>query len=131
MNNRKYLPLGLCYLSDIFVIAGNGCIDNRKGTCYSNVTVIYNSGSPICQNPVGQAVLKSACCCSAAGEAWGPESCSKCPSQGTPDYKIVCPGGPGYQPNALTGILEDINECNTMVNICKNGRCSNTFGSYM
>ena len=55
----------------------------------------------------------------------------QCPSEGTPDYKVVCPGGPGYQPNPLTGILEDINECNTLVNICKNGRCSNTFGSYM
>ena len=55
----------------------------------------------------------------------------QCPSQGTPEYKIVCPGGPGYQPNPNTGILEDINECNTMINICTNGRCSNTFGSYM
>lgn len=55
----------------------------------------------------------------------------QCPSPGTPEYKIVCPGGPGYQPNPNTGILEDINECNTMMNICANGRCSNTFGSYM
>ena len=28
-------------------------------------------------------------------------------------------------------VLEDIDECNEMDNLCQNGRCSNTFGSFM
>ena len=28
-------------------------------------------------------------------------------------------------------ILEDIDECKEMENLCGNGRCSNTFGSFM
>ena len=28
-------------------------------------------------------------------------------------------------------VLEDIDECDEMDNLCKDGRCSNTFGSFM
>ncbi len=55
----------------------------------------------------------------------------QCPIQGTSDFNALCPGGTGFQPNPKTVILEDINECNEMTQMCKNGRCSNTFGSYM
>ena len=51
--------------------------------------------------------------------------------QGTSDFNALCPGGPGFQPNPKTVILEDINECSEMNQMCENGRCSNTFGSYM
>ena len=53
------------------------------------------------------------------------------PAPGSANYKIVCPGGPGFQPNEETVILEDINECGAMTGLCDNGRCSNTFGSFM
>ena len=37
-----------------------------------------------------------------------------------------------FQPNEKTVILEDIHECLEFgSSLCKNGRCSNTFGSYM
>jgi fibulin 1/2 len=36
-----------------------------------------------------------------------------------------------HRPNPDTLILEDINECNELSKMCENGRCSNTFGSYM
>ena len=58
------------------ILTGNGCIDNRKGSCYTNMTIVYN-GSPICQNTMGQSVLRSACCCSNTGKAWGPDSCKE------------------------------------------------------
>ena len=36
------------------------------------------------------------------------------------------------KPNERTVILEDIHECLEFgSSLCKNGRCSNTFGSYM
>lgn len=31
----------------------------------------------------------------------------------------------------LQVILEDVNECTEHANLCKNGHCTNTFGSYM
>ena len=40
------------------------------------MTIVYN-GSPICQNTMGQSVLRSACCCSNTGKAWGPDSCKE------------------------------------------------------
>lgn len=43
----------------------------------------------------------------------------------------MCPGGMGYRPNKATVILEDINECDDHENICQNGHCTNTFGSFM
>ena len=40
-------------------------------------------------------------------------------------------GGNGFQSNERTVILEDINECHELSGVCQNGRCTNTFGSYM
>ena len=37
-----------------------------------------------------------------------------CPAPGTAEYKLVCPGGRGFQPNEETVILEDIDECGAM-----------------
>lgn len=33
--------------------------------------------------------------------------------------------------NFIKVILEDVNECEEHENLCKNGHCTNTFGSYM
>ena len=86
----------------------------------------------MCRDPMGQNVPRSACCCSAAGKAWsGGNGCEQCPDEGQSDFNQICPGGKGYRPNPDTLILEDINECNELSKMCENGRCSNTFGSYM
>ena len=86
-------------------------------------------GYPICGSPLGEDVSRSSCCCS-VGAAWGPR-CEECPQEGTAEFAMICPGGKGFHPNEETIILEDINECHDMNSLCENGRCSNTFGSYM
>jgi hypothetical protein len=64
------------------------------------------------------------------GVAWGP-ACERCPAPGTRDYSLICPGGQGFRPSDKSLILEDVNECQELKNICANGRCTNTFGSYI
>ena len=86
---------------------------------------------------MGINVPRSACCCSAAGKAWRGSGigtgngCEPCPGEDEDEFNLICPGGKGYRPNPDTLILEDINECNELSKMCENGRCSNTFGSYM
>ena len=78
-------------------------------------------GYSACGQALGTEVSRSSCCCS-VGLAWGPR-CEQCPQPGTPEYDLVCPGGPGYHPNEKTIILEDINKCLEMRGeICRNGR---------
>ena len=108
--------------------SGTGCVDHRKGGCYLEFRQT-RAGQNICGMRLGEEVGRSACCCG-SGKAWGPR-CEECPSPGSEEYKIVCPGGDGFKPNEETVILEDINECADMNSLCNNGRCSNTFGSFM
>ena len=73
----------------------------RSGTCFANVTVVYN-GAPICRDLMGDYVSRSACCCSAAGKAWtasepGGIVCEKCPDEDHSDFAQICPGGKGYR----------------------------------
>lgn len=53
--------------------SGNGCLDSRRGTCFANYTTYYAEygDNPICRQPMGDDVSKSACCCSPAGKTWG------------------------------------------------------------
>jgi len=115
-------------MTTMSILTGTGCVDRRTGSCYSDFNVT-RTGHKICGSPLGEEGPRSACCCS-VGVAWGPD-CEKCPEPGTAEFDLVCPGGIGFQPNPKTVILEDINECNELNKMCKNGRCSNTFGSYM
>ena len=78
---------------------------------------------------MASSVTKATCCCS-IGNAWG-NRCEECPQVGTKEFQELCPGGSGYRPNQETVILEDINECEEYENICQNGHCTNTFGSFM
>ncbi|KAB0800679.1 hypothetical protein PPYR_06418 [Photinus pyralis] len=103
---------------------GNACIDRRTSRCFLEID---NQG--ICQLPTADYVTKASCCCS-VGKAWGPH-CELCPIPGSPEYDEICPGGLGYKPNEITVVLEDINECEEHENICRNGHCTNTFGSFM
>ncbi|KAL7879279.1 hypothetical protein AOLI_G00102530 [Acnodon oligacanthus] len=95
------------------------CLDNRQGFCFTEVL------QTLCQMSSSSrvSVTKSECCCD-GGRGWG-SACELCPLPGTTQYKKMCPLGPGY-----TTDRQDINECRVMGNLCKNGRCVNTEGSY-
>lgn len=92
-------------------------------------------------------VTKSECCCN-AGRGWGSQ-CELCPLPGTVHFKKMCPLGPGYttdgrgtwqRPPASLGasssliwfvsLNSDINECQVLPDLCRNGQCVNTIGSF-
>ncbi|XP_072384771.1 fibrillin-1-like [Diabrotica undecimpunctata] len=106
------------------VSEGNACIDRRTSRCFLKV-----DGPGRCSSPTADYVTKASCCCS-VGQGWGP-SCDLCPHPDSQEYQQLCPGGMGYKPNDITVVLEDINECEEHKNICQNGHCTNTFGSFM
>lgn len=74
----------------IFIIA-----DRRTSRCYLHLDYQQR-----CESPTADYVTQAVCCCS-LGKAWGPE-CEVCPSQDSPEYQELCPGGPGYKPNDVT-----------------------------
>ncbi|KAA8595911.1 hypothetical protein FQN60_011202 [Etheostoma spectabile] len=95
------------------------CIDNREGFCFTEVL------TTLCQMTSSNRnlVTKSECCCD-GGRGWGT-NCELCPLPGTTHYKKMCPLGPGFTTDG-----RDIDECRVMGNLCKNGQCLNTLGSY-
>uniref|UniRef100_A0A4W5LJC8 Fibrillin 2b n=1 Tax=Hucho hucho TaxID=62062 RepID=A0A4W5LJC8_9TELE len=98
---------------------GTECIDNRQGFCFTEVLQTMCQQGSTNRN----SVTKSECCCN-LGRGWGPQ-CELCPLPGTVQYKRMCPLGPGYTTDG-----RDINECTVMPDLCKNGQCINTIGSY-
>ncbi|XP_069699509.1 fibrillin-2-like isoform X2 [Periplaneta americana] len=109
------------------VPAGNACVDRRQSRCYMKVE--ERTGRRRCSQEIGESVTKATCCCT-IGKAWGPR-CELCPQEGSEEYKFLCPNNNGYRPNSITVLLEDINECEEYENLCRNGHCTNTFGSFM
>ncbi|CAL1273321.1 unnamed protein product [Larinioides sclopetarius] len=107
---------------------GAGCVDVREGQCFLDV-VSAHRGRGICNTELGERLTKATCCCS-VGKGWGP-TCEVCPVENSTDYRNLCPGGKGFRPNQITVVLEDIDECRDLNNVCDGGRCSNTFGSFM
>ncbi|KAG2471441.1 FBN1 protein, partial [Polypterus senegalus] len=104
---------------------GRVCIDTRKEVCYSK------HEDERCSAPLFGKHLLSSCCCS-IGAAWGPE-CDECPEKGSPEYLQICPRGPGFSTKDDFGgkpVLKDINECKMIPNLCTNGKCRNTIGSF-
>ncbi|KAM9409241.1 fibrillin-1 isoform 1-T1 [Pholidichthys leucotaenia] len=95
------------------------CIDNREGFCFTEVLTTLCQMSSSNRN----LVTKSECCCD-GGKGWG-SNCELCPIPGTTHFKKMCPLGPGYTTDG-----RDIDECRVMGNLCKNGQCINTLGSY-
>ncbi|XP_051512992.1 fibrillin-1-like isoform X2 [Myxocyprinus asiaticus] len=95
------------------------CIDNRQGFCFLEVL------QTMCQMSSSSrvSVRKSECCCD-RGRGWG-SNCELCPLPGTTQYKKMCPLGPGYTTDG-----QDIDECKVMGNLCKNGQCLNSLGSF-
>ncbi|KAK3098432.1 hypothetical protein FSP39_019409 [Pinctada imbricata] len=109
--------------------SGTGCIDRRRGMCYLSVGTGRESG--MCSDVIGSNLLRAECCCS-VGRGWGEVQgfCEECPANNTREYKMLCPGGPGFKPNNETLVLEDVNECVEIEGICEGGECQNTFGSF-
>lgn len=56
-----------------------------------------------CGEPLPGRYRVDMCCCS-VGSAWGID-CEECPKAGTPEYKSICPRGPGFanRGDILTG----------------------------
>uniref|UniRef100_A0AAQ5YTC0 Fibrillin 2b n=1 Tax=Amphiprion ocellaris TaxID=80972 RepID=A0AAQ5YTC0_AMPOC len=110
-----------CECNDGFESSSSGteCIDNRKGYCYTEVLQTMCQQSSTNRN----SVTKSECCCN-TGRGWGSQ-CELCPLPGTVQYKKMCPLGPGYTTDG-----RDINECQVMPDLCRNGQCINTIGSF-
>ncbi|KAG2463812.1 FBN2 protein, partial [Polypterus senegalus] len=100
-------------------VTGTECIDNRQGFCFTEVLQVMCQQSSTNRNTV----TKSECCCN-GGRGWGSH-CEICPLPGTTQYKKMCPLGPGYTTDG-----RDIDECRVLPNLCKNGQCVNTIGSY-
>ncbi|XP_018574078.1 fibrillin-2-like [Anoplophora glabripennis] len=114
----------VCPPNHELVAEGNACIDRRTSRCF-----LQYDGPGKCSAPSADYVTKASCCCS-VGQAWGPR-CEVCPPSDALEYQQLCPGGGGYKPNEITVVLEDINECEEHDNICQNGHCTNTFGSFI
>ncbi|XP_069006644.1 fibrillin-2b isoform X2 [Embiotoca jacksoni] len=110
-----------CECNDGFEPSSTGteCIDNRKGYCFTEVLQTMCQQSSTNRN----SVTKSECCCN-MGRGWGSQ-CELCPLPGTVQYKKMCPLGPGYTTDG-----RDINECQVMPDLCRNGQCINTIGSF-
>uniref|UniRef100_A0A3Q3EIF5 Fibrillin-1 n=1 Tax=Labrus bergylta TaxID=56723 RepID=A0A3Q3EIF5_9LABR len=128
--------------------AGDGCMDNREGFCFTEVL------TTLCQMTSSNRnmVTKSECCCD-GGRGWG-SNCELCPLPGTTQYKKMCPLGPGYTTDGR-GILDqtlllclclslflphhlpslffshlDVDECIQAPKPC-NFICKNTEGGYL
>ncbi|PKU36869.1 hypothetical protein llap_12825 [Limosa lapponica baueri] len=99
--------------------SGTECIDTRQGFCFTEVLQTMCQMSSTNRN----LVTKSECCCN-SGRSWGPQ-CELCPLPGTAQYKKMCPHGPGYSTDG-----RDIDECKVLPNLCKNGQCINSIGSF-
>ncbi|MCP3668027.1 MAG: hypothetical protein GY696_36990 [Gammaproteobacteria bacterium] len=82
----------------------------------------------ICLAPRPGVLTRKSCCCT-MGQAWGADAasgdCEECPADGSAEFLKLCPGGMGRGEFG-----EDYNECEMMADLCKNGRCINTDGSY-
>ena len=96
--------------------SGTKCVDERVEPCFLD----YRLG--ICSKDVGGLYKRNKCCCT-LGEAWG-HSCSQCPRPGTEAFDELCPKGQGFVD------LVDVNECLSFPDMCANGRCKNSIGSF-
>ena len=62
-----------CQIGSSLDPTGQMCVDSRRGTCWRAI----NDLNQQCENNLLGLTLKSECCCSAIGAAWG-SPCEKC-----------------------------------------------------
>ena len=98
---------------------GQMCIDSRRGTCWRAI----NDLTEKCENNLLGLTLKSECCCSAIGLAWG-SPCEKC------NPEVDCGGCPPGMAMLDGKTCQDLNECALDPSLCAGGVCVNTEGSY-
>jgi len=96
--------------------SGTACTDIRVGTCYAEAEDCTGSLS-------GSLLPKYRCCCS-IGNSWEYNGvCEDCPDKGTDEYKELCNPGLNDKKNI-------VNECMLFPELCGNGRCTNSDGSF-
>ncbi|KTF90602.1 hypothetical protein cypCar_00035549 [Cyprinus carpio] len=102
------------------------CEDIRSEQCY------MKWDEDECVEPLPGRYRVDMCCCT-VGAAWGVD-CEACPKPNTPEYKTICPRGPGIanRGDILTGrpFYKDVNECKVFKGLCTHGTCRNTIGSF-
>ncbi|XP_033936716.1 fibrillin-2b [Pseudochaenichthys georgianus] len=105
---------------------GRTCVDTRSEQCY------LKWHEDECGEPLPGRYRMDMCCCS-VGSAWGVD-CEECPLPGSPEYRSICPRGPGFanRGEILTGrpFYKDVNECKVFQGLCTHGSCRNTIGSF-
>ncbi|PVD20223.1 hypothetical protein C0Q70_20719 [Pomacea canaliculata] len=110
---------------------GTGCVDRRMGRCYMDVPLYESGRLGVCDDEIARDVSRATCCCT-VGLGWGevPGFCEPCPKNGTAERSNLCPGGPGFRPNLVTLVLEDIDECRVDPFRCGIGTCINKDGNF-
>ncbi|XP_046861328.1 fibrillin-2-like isoform X2 [Xenia sp. Carnegie-2017] len=89
------------------------CLDLRDGVCYQAVT------RDQCTQPVSGLYKKDICCCS-VGAAWG-RPCQECPLRNSREFNELC----------RQTTLTVFDECTVFPDICINGECIDTSGSFL
>ncbi|RXG67210.1 Heat shock 70 kDa protein [Armadillidium vulgare] len=92
------------------------CLDLRKEVCYIEMS------NGVCSKELEGRFHKATCCCT-VGRGWG-SACEECPRPGTEAFDELCPKSYGYDGR------KDVNECTVYEDMCENGRCRNSIGSF-
>uniref|UniRef100_A0A672GM54 Latent transforming growth factor beta binding protein 3 n=1 Tax=Salarias fasciatus TaxID=181472 RepID=A0A672GM54_SALFA len=105
-------------------------LTDEKKECYLNL-----DDTVFCDSVLATNVTKQECCCS-IGVGWG-DHCEiyPCPVSHSAEFHFLCPNGEGlYYDEGIAYSLPaylDIDECSLFADeICKKGRCQNTFPGY-
>ena len=108
-----------CNCDDGYQLSPDGkqCLDIRRGTCHKRVA------GGRCEGGAGGGLVTKTDCCCTMGSAWG-DTCELCPPRGTNAFAQLCSDA-GFGAGG-----KDIDECKTLPDLCENGMCVNTLGSY-